>query len=45
MKLEIWPLELAFGVDQLDSKGEVLGCKYVAGAIVQVDAVQYSRWS
>jgi len=39
MKLEVQPSESAFRVDQQDNKGEVLGCKYAAGVIVQVDAV------
>ena len=45
MKLGVQPLESAFGVDFQDSKGEVLEYKYMAGEIVQVDAVLYSRWS
>jgi len=45
MKLGVRPSELAFGVDSQGSKGEVLEYKYMAVAIIQVDAVQYSRWS
>ena len=35
MKLEVWPLELALGVDSQDSKGEVL--EYWVCKLVQVD--------
>ena len=44
-KLGVRPSELAFGVEHQGSKGEVLDYKFTAGAIVQVDAVQYSIWS